>query len=240
MIAREGYSNIAFVLLFGVGISVAAVFYIDHWISWLVYSSALLLVIFILFFFRDPDRAAPDDENLIIAPADGKVVLVEEVKEDIYIKGKATQISIFLSPLDVHVNRLPASGTIEYVKYHPGVYLMAWDERASSMNERADFGLKHRSGVKIFFRQITGFLARRIVYHISEAERVKAGNRFGMMKFGSRMDVLVPEGVEVHVKKGDRTVAGESTLAKIKTAGDTKNIDDQFPVSNIQYPASRI
>lgn len=235
MIAREGYSNIAAVLLFGIAISVLAGLYINHWLAYPVYAAALLLAIFILFFFRDPDRNTPDNDSLIIAPADGKVVQVREVTEDVYIKGRATQISIFLSPLNVHVNRLPASGTIEYVKYHPGVYLMAWDERASSMNERADFGLKHRSGIKIFFRQITGFLARRIVYHINEAEQVKAGDRFGIMKFGSRMDVLLPDGVDVQVKEGDSTVAGESILGKIEISDDTEN---RHLESNTQHSVS--
>lgn len=235
MIAREGYSNIAFVLVFSIGISLLGGLYIDHWIVNVIYAISLVLVIFILFFFRDPDRITPDDESLIFSPADGKVVMVKEVEEDIYMKSKATQISIFLSPLDVHVNRVPASGTIEYVKYHPGVYLMAWDERASSMNERADFGLKLNSGIKIFFRQITGFLARRIVYSITEQDKVKAGNRFGMMKFGSRMDVLVPEEVKVMVQEGDRTVAGESILGKIKKSVHTK---DQLKESQSQSSVS--
>ena len=231
MIAREGYSNIAFVLIFGIAISVLAGLFIDHWIAYGVYALSLVLIIFIFFFFRDPDRTTPDDESLIISPADGKVVMVKEVEEDIYLKGKATQISIFLSPLDVHVNRVPASGTIEYVKYHPGVYLMAWDERASSMNERADFGLKLNSGIKIFFRQITGFLARRIVYSITEQDVVKAGSRFGMMKFGSRMDVLVTGEIKVTVQEGDRTVAGESVLGRIT---NSQQADERYSESQSQ------
>lgn len=231
MIAREGYSNIAFVLIFGIAISVLSGLFIDHWIAYVIYALSAVLIIFIFFFFRDPDRTTPEDENLIISPADGKVVMVKEVEEDIYLKGKATQISIFLSPMDVHVNRVPASGTIEYVKYHPGVYLMAWDERASSMNERADFGLQLNSGIKIFFRQITGFLARRIVYSITEQDEVKAGSRFGMMKFGSRMDVLVPGEVTVTVKEGDRTVAGESVLGRIKNSKET---DEHYSESQSQ------
>lgn len=222
MIAREGYSNIAFVLVFGITISILGGLFIDHWAVYGIYALSLIFAVFILFFFRDPDRVTPEDDNLIISPADGKVVMVKEVEEDIYMKSKATQISIFLSPLDVHVNRVPASGTVEYVKYHPGVYLMAWDERASSMNERADFGLKLNSGIKIFFRQITGFLARRIVYSINERDEVNAGDRFGMMKFGSRMDVLLPGEVDVSVKEGDRTVAGESILGRIAKSEQTE------------------
>ena len=168
-----------------------------------------------IFFFRDPDRNAPDDENLIISPADGKVVFVKEVEEEVYIKGNATQISIFLSPLNVHVNRNPVSGSLEYVKYHPGEYLMAWTEHASELNERADFGVLHPSQTKIFFRQITGFLARRIVYNIKEGDQLKAGERFGIMKFGSRMDVVVPANVDVKVSAGDTTRAGESIIGVI-------------------------
>lgn len=221
MIAREGYSNIAFILGFGISISVIAGIYAPSWLAYLIYIISGTLAVFILFFFRDPERVSPENMQLILSPADGKVVQVQQVEENLYLKGRATQISIFLSPMDVHVNRVPASGTIEYVKYHPGVYLMAWDERASNMNERADFGLKHQTGLKIFFRQITGFLARRIVYHIKEGDQVSGGERFGIMKFGSRMDVLLPEGVEVKVQKGDKTVAGESILGKIPLSADT-------------------
>ncbi len=168
-----------------------------------------------IFFFRDPERFPPEDESMIIAPADGKVVFVKEIEEKIYLKGKATQISIFLSPLNVHVNRNPVSGSLEYVKYHPGEYLMAWTEHASELNERADFGVLHPSNTKIFFRQITGFLARRIVYKINEGDTLKAGERFGIMKFGSRMDVVVPPNVEVKVQPGDTTKAGESVIGVI-------------------------
>jgi phosphatidylserine decarboxylase len=169
----------------------------------------------IIYFFRDPDRTIPEGENLVISPADGKVVFVKEIEEGVYLKGKATQISIFLSPLNVHVNRNPVSGSLEYLKYHPGEYLMAWTEHASELNERADFGVLHPSNTKIFFRQITGFLARRIVYNINEGDTLKAGERFGIMKFGSRMDVVVPENVEVKVQPGDTTVAGESVIGVI-------------------------
>ena len=216
MIAREGYSTIAFVVITGGLASVIAALTLPQWLAFVVYAVALFLLAFMLYFFRDPDRQIPGDPDALVSPADGKVVQIRQVKEPIYMKEEATQVSIFLSPIDVHVNRVPASGTIEYVKYHPGVYLMAWDERASSMNERADFGLLHESGTKIFFRQITGFLARRIVYHIGEAEKVTAGQRFGMMKFGSRMDILVPNDMKIHVKEGDRTVAGESIIARFE------------------------
>lgn len=213
--AREGYSTMAIAVLLTAIVCFAASF-VNHWIAYVIYGVMVILLGLIVFFFRDPDRETPIEHNIVVAPADGKVVLVQEVEENIYLKGRATQISIFLSPLDVHVNRLPASGKVEYLEYHPGVYLMAWDHRASSMNERADFGILHPTGTKIFFRQITGFLARRIVYHIGKGDFAQAGHRFGMMKFGSRMDILVPPNVDVQVTKGDRTVAGETVIGNIR------------------------
>lgn len=216
--AKDGYSNILAAAIVAVALCVIGLI-VNHWIAYLLYSAALLLMAFILFFFRDPDRDIPEGDDLLLSPADGKIVFLKEVEEPEYIKEKTLQISIFLSPLDVHVNRLPASGKLEYMKYSPGVYLMAWDHRASSMNERADFGVLHPSGTKVFFRQITGFMARRIVYHLEEGDQVQAGKRFGMMKFGSRMDILMPAEVKVEVKKGDRTVAGETVLGRINTKG---------------------
>lgn len=216
MFAREGYTTIFVTTLFAIIISVGAS-YIDHWTAYILYAVMILLVAFILYFFRDPDREITPGNHFVLSPADGNVVQVKEVKEEFYIQGPATQISIFLSPLDVHVNRLPISGELEYLEYHPGVYLMAWDHRASELNERADFGVKHTSGTKVFFRQITGFLARRIVYHIQKGDNLTAGKRFGMMKFGSRMDILVPADVEINVEEGDKAVAGETILATINS-----------------------
>lgn len=220
-IAKDGYSNILGAALIGLVVVIAG-FFIDGWLAYIFYAVAFLFVVSITLFFRDPDRNIPNDQNLILSPADGKIVSLQEVEEEKYIKGKATQICIFLSPLDVHVNRSPASGNIEYVKYNPGVYLMAWDHRASSMNERADFGVLHPSGIKIFFRQITGFMARRIVYHLKEGDKVTAGDRFGIMKFSSRMDILVPPEVKVEVTEGDRTIGGETVLGRIVKRSDVK------------------
>ncbi len=215
MFARDGYFTMALAFVVTAIIFSLTYLYVDHWIAWGIYGLTGICFAIIIYFFRDPDRETPEGDNLIISPADGKVVLVKEIDEQVYLKEKATQISIFLSPLDVHVNRNPVTGKLEYLKYHPGKYLMAWDEQASELNERADFGVLHPSGTKIFFKQITGFLARRIVYHIKEGDELVAGERFGMMKFGSRMDVIVPANVSVHVSEGDRTVAGESILGEI-------------------------
>lgn len=215
MFAKEGYFTMILITVVTATVFVLTSQYIDHWFSYAIYLVFGAIWAVVIYFFRDPERTTPDEDSLVISPADGKVVLIKEVEEGIYLKSKATQISIFLSPLDVHVNRNPISGKLEYLKYHPGKYLMAWDENASIENERADFGVQHSSGTKLFFKQITGFLARRIVYHIKEGDNLVAGERFGMMKFGSRMDVIVPENVEVFVKEGDRTWAGESIIGKI-------------------------
>lgn len=214
MIAREGYSTIIIVFLFSILVAIGTSFG-PAWLGYIIYPLLIILCGLILFFFRDPQRTSPTDNSLILSPADGRVVLIQEIEEHEYIGGPATQVSIFLSPLDVHVNRVPVTGDLEFVKYYPGKYLMAWEDHASEMNERAHFGVKHPSGLKILFKQITGFMARRIVYHLEEGEQIQAGQRFGIMKFGSRMDVLLPNGVEIKVQKGDRTVAGESILAEI-------------------------
>lgn len=216
MFAKDGYPTMALATIVTAIVFYISITFIDHWISYVLMAIFFVLWGIVIYFFRDPERIPPDGDHLIISPADGKVVLIKEIEETVYLKGPATQVSIFLSPLDVHVNRNPISGKLEYLQYHPGKYLMAWDENASELNERADFGVLHSSGTKLFFKQITGFLARRIVYHIKEGDQLKTGERFGMMKFGSRMDVIVPKNVEIHVKEGDRTRAGQSVLGEIK------------------------
>ncbi|TYP95101.1 phosphatidylserine decarboxylase [Fodinibius salinus] len=214
MFARDGYTTIIVTTLFAIMVCGLG-YYMGHWTSYVLYTSMVLLVAFILFFFRDPDREITEGDNLILSPADGNIVQIKEVQEDKYIKGKALQISIFLSPMDVHVNRVPVKGELEYLEYEPGIFLVAYDHRASDLNERADFGVRHPSGTKIFFRQITGFLARRIVYHITKGDELRTGDRFGMMKFGSRMDILVPPEVDVNVSEGEKAVAGQTILATI-------------------------
>lgn len=216
-IAKEGYPTIALVGTIVGLICLCSWLYLPSWMF--IALSILLLPIWLLsiYFFRDPERYLPPNytQEHILSPADGKVVIVKEIEESEYLKSDAIQISIFLSPLNVHINRNPLSGTLEYLSYMPGEYLMAWDERASMDNEQAKFGVKHSSGKKILFRQITGFLARRIVYYLSEGDQLEAGKRFGLMKFGSRMDVVVPKDSKIFVKEGDRTVAGVSVIAEL-------------------------
>jgi phosphatidylserine decarboxylase len=214
MFAKDGYGVIFKVLALSTLLMVAGILF-SGWLSYLFFGMALLATAFTLYFFRDPERTAPSGENILIAPADGKVIELRQVQETRYFNSEATQISIFLSPLDVHVNRIPLTGVIEFAKYFPGEYLVAWHEKASELNERSEFGLRHSSGVRILFRQITGYVARRIVFHIKEGDSVKAGERFGMMKFGSRMDILVQGDVKLHVKSGDIVVGGETIIGEV-------------------------
>ncbi len=172
-----------------------------------------------LWFFRDPERVlaaeALNDAKVVVAPADGKVVQVSKVSEKEYLHEEAMQISIFLSPLNVHVNRYPATGLIEYAKYYAGDYLVAWHPKSSELNERSVFGL-NTGTAKIVFKQITGYLARRIVFDTKVNDSAHAGDRFGMMKFGSRMDVIVPMNTEILVHEGDKVTAAETIIARLK------------------------
>ncbi|MEX0681794.1 MAG: phosphatidylserine decarboxylase family protein [Balneolales bacterium] len=188
---------------------------LNNTLTYILYLLAIGLSGFTLFFFRDPERRAPDGDN-ILAPADGKVIAIDLVREEFYLGDSSKRISIFLSLGDVHVNRYPVSGRVEYVSYYPGQNLVAWHPKSSELNERAEFGIQHHSGLKVFFKQITGFVARRIVFHTKEGDMVTAGNRFGMMKFGSRMDVHLPTDMELEVKVGDRTIGGETILARLE------------------------
>lgn len=215
--AREGY---LIILVVGVlSLVLAALgFVLGGAAGGLFYVLAMLSLAFTLYFFRDPVRVTPDEAKmgkLLVSPADGKVVVVQDVAyEPLYIKGPAKQISIFLSPLDVHVNRIPADGQIEYAEYVPGDYLVAWHPKASEKNERSQIGLVHPSGNRVLFKQIAGAVARRIVYHIGVGDRVHSGQRFGIVKFGSRMDVLVPPHVQIGVQLGDKVQAGLTVIGR--------------------------
>lgn len=224
MFAKEGY------LLIGAAAVAALVFVgLGAWMGgpagWLLIVLGLVVLGFTLYFFRDPERVIPDSAvggSLILAPADGKVVLVQEVHEPLYLNGPAKQVSIFLSPLNVHVNRNPVDGVVEYDEYVPGEYLVAWHPKASEKNERSQIGVRHPSGARVLYKQIAGAVARRIIYQISVGDKVVAGERFGIVKFGSRMDVLVPPESEIYLSVGDRTVAGETLLGKLPDVAESQ------------------
>ena len=170
---------------------------------------------FTIYFFRDPDRTTPDIENGIISPADGKIVNISEVEETEYLKGRVMQVCIFMSPLNVHVNRFPVSGSIEFYRYVKGQYLMAFNDKSSDLNERTLIGINTGS-YKVLFKQIAGFIARRIVCPIEVGDSAVVGERFGMIRFGSRLDVLMPLDAEIQVKMDQNVVAGETVLAIVK------------------------
>jgi len=196
------------------GLVIAGYFVHILWLQILLGVLALGLTLFTLYFFRDPERTVPQEEGIVISPADGKVVVVADVTDNEYHHGPAQQISIFLSPLDVHVNRNPISGTVDYYRYHKGKYLVAWHDKASELNERTHIGIAN-SRMRVLFKQIAGAVARRIVCDIKVGDEVRIGERFGMIKFGSRTDIIVSPELEILVKLGDVVVAGETVIARI-------------------------
>ncbi len=215
MFTKYGYSTLGIIAII-VSVFIIASFFVNN-----SYAKAALIVIPLIFlgfalnFFRDPDRTPPSADNVIVSPADGRVLFVKEVEENNYLKSRGLQISIFMSPLDVHVNRVPVTGKVEFVKYVPGEYIAAFEDKASEKNERAEFGIKGKYG-KVFFTQVAGFVARRIVYELKKGDDVQIGHRFGMIKFGSRVDVVVPGNWQVKVKKDDHVAAGETVLFEYK------------------------
>ena len=172
--------------------------------------------LFFLQFFRNPKRTIEVNEKQIIAPADGTVVVVEKTAEDEYFKGaERIQVSIFMSPLNVHVNRNPVTGLVKYFKYHPGKYLVAWHPKSSTENERTTLVYEIHKGVEILTRQIAGAAARRIKWYVKEGQSVIQGKEFGFIKFGSRVDLLLPLDANIKVSKGEKTIGGKTVIAEV-------------------------
>ncbi len=190
----------------------------SHLGNWGLLISVPFFVIYclILWFFRVPKRTILEHRENIVAPVDGKVVMIKEVEEPEFLNSKALQISIFMSPLNVHICRYPVTGKIIYKKYHKGKYLMAWNEKSSTDNERTTVAVETLTNHKIVFRQIAGYVARRIVFYCNENDTAKAGHEFGFIKFGSRMDVFLPLDTEIKCKIGDITTGGIDVIAKLK------------------------
>ena len=192
-----------------------AVYFLEIW-SLIILIPLLILYGLVFWFFRVPNRDIVDHKENVIAPVDGKVVMIKEVFEDEFLKEKAIQISIFMSPLNVHICRYPVSGKVIYKKYHPGKYLVAWHEKSSTENERTTVAVESLTHHKVVFRQIAGYVARRIVFYCNEGDTSKAGHEFGFIKFGSRMDVFLPLDTEITCKIGDKTKGGIDVIAKMK------------------------
>ena len=176
----------------------------------------IIFYFIILQFFRNPKVAITTNEKQVLAPADGKVVVIEEAEEQEYFQGKRLQVSIFMSPINVHVNRSPVSGVVKYFKYHAGKYLVAWHPKSSTDNERTTVVVSMPNGPEVMFRQIAGAMARRIKWYIAEGDKVEQGAEFGFIKFGSRVDVFMPLDAEVKVGIGDKTKAGRTVIAELE------------------------
>lgn len=181
----------------------------------LVIGGYLVFYLIILQFFRNPIFTVSKNDKQIIAPADGKVVVIEEADEPEYLKGKRKQISIFMSPINVHVNRMPVGGAISYYKYHPGKYLVAWHPKSSTENERTTVVAKMNNGTEVLFRQIAGALARRIKCYVQQGQQFEQGQEFGFIKFGSRVDIFLPLNAVVKVNIGDKTTGGKTVIAEL-------------------------
>lgn len=195
-------------------LSFLAIYFLEIW-SLLVIVPLLVMYGLVFWFFRVPNRDIEDHKESVVAPVDGKVVMIKEVEETEFLKSKAIQISIFMSPLNVHICRYPVTGSVIYKKYHPGKYLVAWHEKSSTLNERTTVAVESLTHHKVVFRQIAGYVARRIVFNCNVGDEAKAGQEFGFIKFGSRMDVFLPLDTEVICKIGDRTKGGVDVIAKM-------------------------
>lgn len=201
-------------LLAGINIGVMSLVGENHLVSKIVLSISLVFFILIVQFFRNPLRKTILNESHVIAPADGKVVVIEEVEEPEYFKDKRKQVSIFMSPVNVHVNRNPISGIVKYAKYHPGKYLVAWHPKSSTENERTTVVIAG-SKAEVLFRQIAGALAKRIVYYVKEGQKVEQGSEMGFIKFGSRIDIYLPLDATINVKLEQKTRGGETVVATL-------------------------
>tara|TARA_R110002124_G_scaffold277321_1_gene448495 strand:- start:7719 stop:8381 length:663 start_codon:yes stop_codon:yes gene_type:complete len=218
-IHKEGRSLLFWMLIVLAGINFAINYLIplEELVINLVLIGSIILYLTVLQFFRNPTIPIPNDPELIYAPADGKVVVIEKTMEEEYLKEDRIQISIFMSPINVHVNRSPINGILKYFKYHPGKYLVAWHPKSSTENERTSLVIEHPNGIQLMMRQIAGAMARRIKWYVKEGDPMAQGNEFGFIKFGSRVDVFVPLDAEILVDIDQKTKGGITPIAKFKS-----------------------
>ncbi|MEM9000908.1 MAG: phosphatidylserine decarboxylase family protein [Bacteroidota bacterium] len=214
MFHREG-QKIILITFFLVVVSILLFqFLIDlEWLRWLLQLTVLVVLVLILQFFRNPKRPVTPTFDEVLAPVDGKVVIIDEVEEPEYFKEKRKQVSIFMSPLNVHVTRYPVSGTITYSKYHPGKYLVAWHPKSSTKNERTTIVVHTPKFGEILYRQIAGAVARRIVNYAEEGEQVTQGTDAGFIKFGSRVDLFLPLNCSINVRLNQKVVGAKTSIA---------------------------
>lgn len=212
---KEGYTTLAIAVLFIFIINAVADYYeASQYVKWFIYALSAFLFITVVQFFRSPKKIVSPEDGIILCPADGKVVVIEETEENEYFHDKRIQVSIFMSPVNVHVNRNPISGLVTFFKYHPGKFLVAWHPKSSTDNERTTVVVKDKAGREVLFRQIAGALARRIVWYVKEKDEVVQGNEFGFIKFGSRVDLFLPLGTEINVNIGDKVTGAKTIIGK--------------------------
>jgi phosphatidylserine decarboxylase len=216
-IHKEGYRIIilVFIILAGINLGIHFLWPEIAVLRWIILALSVLFFAFILLFFRTPARKLEPNPLLIYAPADGKVVVIEETFEKEYFKDIRLQISIFMSPFNMHSNRYPISGTVSYVKYHPGKKIVAWSPKSSELNERSTVVVESESGTEILIRQVAGAVARRIVTYSKNGDAVKQGDEFGFIKFGSRVDIFLPEGTQVDVQMFQQVRASRTIIAQV-------------------------
>ena len=214
--AREGRLFIGISIVIAAMLTVNAVYNggVGRWAAALI---ALALSIWVAYFFRDPERTGGRGDRLVLAPADGKVVLITEVDEPAFLRGRATRVSIFMNVFSVHVNRYPVSGVVRYVNYARGKFRNAVTPESSAENEQMSVGVESGSQ-RVLVRQIAGLIARRIITYSQEGEVVQQGDRMGLIRFGSRVDVFLPEGATVRVRLGEQTASGTTVLAELPAA----------------------
>ena len=211
---REGTPTILLTIAFVCFGLFAAWTWTPPWLAWPVTVLVLAVLFIVLWFFRVPSRRTTQDDDAIVSPCDGKVVAIEEVEEPEYFKDRRLQVSIFMSPLNVHINFNPIGGTTAYYKYHPGKYLVAWHPKSSTENERSTVVVRHPRHGEVLFRQIAGALARRICTYSLEGTAARQGSEFGFIKFGSRVDLLLPLNAMIKVRLGDRVTGSVSVIAQ--------------------------
>ena len=217
-IHKEGYQILFWTVLILLAINILSISYLfngNETAITLMLAISLVLFLLILQFFRKPRRTTPLNEQHVISPCDGTVVVIEEVNEPEYFKEPRRQVSIFMSPLNVHINFHPITGTVKYVKYYPGKYLVAWHPKSSTENERTSVVIRAQNGAEILLRQIAGALARRIVWYAKEGQQVQQGHELGFIKFGSRVDLFLPLDADVKVKIGEKTRGGVTVIADL-------------------------
>jgi phosphatidylserine decarboxylase len=216
-IHKEGYKLLAFglIILLTVNLVINIIWTDNDLLRWTFFICSLMLYIFLLFFFRLPVRRLEADPGLIYAPADGKVVVIEETMENEYFKDMRLQVSIFMSPFNMHSNRYPVSGKIKYVCYHPGQKMVAWHPKSSELNERSTIVIETKLGTEIMIRQIAGAVARRIVTYARTNEEVLQGEELGFIKFGSRVDIFLPVGTEIEIPILQQVKANKTVIARI-------------------------